>query len=81
MEKEKTGSKIINRLKRNRWIHLFRHQMLRKKNPVAYAKKIGVNFPEGELHLYGGGVLGDRTMDYYIRKKCAYNRWCAFYYS
>lgn len=23
------------------------------KNPVKYAKKIGVNFPQGELHLYG----------------------------
>ena len=31
---------------------LYKHY-LRKMKPLVYAKKVGVNFPEGELHLYG----------------------------
>lgn len=37
-----------------KWIGIFKHQFLRRKNPVGYAKKIGVNFPKGGLYLYGG---------------------------
>lgn len=26
---------------------------MQRVNPIGWAKKIGVNFPDGELHLYG----------------------------
>lgn len=34
-------------------IKLIRNRIMQTMNPVGWAKKIGVNFPEGELHLYG----------------------------
>ena len=29
------------------------NQIMQRVNPIGWAKKIGVNFPDGELHLYG----------------------------
>lgn len=29
------------------------HAILKRRNPLAYAKLVGVNFPWGEVHLYG----------------------------
>ena len=34
-------------------IKQLRGRIMQIANPVGWAKKIGVNFPEGELHLYG----------------------------
>lgn len=39
--------KIIKLFKR------LKNKITQIKNPIVWAKKIGVNFPEGELHLYG----------------------------
>ncbi len=38
---------IISFLKRLKYL------IIRHTDPIGYAKKIGVNFPDGELHLYG----------------------------
>lgn len=37
---------IISLIKR------FKYLIMRHTDPIGYAKKIGVNFPDGELHLY-----------------------------
>ena len=34
-------------------LRVLRNRFLRFKDPVGFAKKIGVNFPDGGLHLYG----------------------------
>lgn len=34
-------------------IKKLRLRIMRSKNPTKYARTIGVNFPEGELHIYG----------------------------
>ena len=34
-------------------IRKIKNKILKKRMPVKWAKQIGVNFPEGELHLYG----------------------------
>lgn len=36
-----------------RVIKVFRNKYLRFINPIGYAKKIGVNFPNGGLYIYG----------------------------
>ena len=38
---------IISLIKR------FKYLIMRHTDPIGYAEKIGVNFPDGELHLYG----------------------------
>ena len=38
---------------------------LRRFKPLKYAEKIGINFPRGEIHLYGDINWGDRALDYY----------------
>lgn len=35
------------------FLMIFKRKWMSTIHPVQYAKKIGVNFPDGELHLYG----------------------------
>lgn len=34
-------------------IKLVKHRIMESTNPIGWARKIGVNFPEGGIHLYG----------------------------
>ena len=40
-------------MKMQRLIRMVKNRIIQSTNPVKWARKIGVNFPEGELHLYG----------------------------
>lgn len=55
-----------------------RHIYLSNFKPLKYAKKIGVNFPEGGLHLFGKPVWGSEPwiislgMNVYITSGCKF---------
>lgn len=56
---------IIKKIRK--YFKMARNKYWSVTNPVGYAKRIGVNFPEGGLHIYGRISWSTRTLDYYFR--------------